>query len=489
MVTVRGVTVAAVDLGAWSSRVVVGRVGPAGVTTEVVHRFGTRPRRLPTGLHWDGASLLREVHTGLRLASAHRPVSVGVDGWGADYGLLREGRLLGPPYSYRDGRTARGVGLVHDVVAPERLYAHNGLQHLDFTTVFQLVTDGSLLDEADTMLLMPDLVGHRLAGVRVAERTNASTTGLLGLAAGTWDTALCARVGVPRRILPPLVDPGERLGPLLPHVQRSTGLDGAELLAVATHDTASAVAGTPLSVAGAAYLSLGSWGLVGVETTAPVPAGPARAADLTHERGVDGTFRVLRTVMGTGVLSRLLDAWRQEGRALDLDSLLDAAAALPDHVVAGLPSLDVEDRALTAADDMAAALTTWLTVRGEPVPTEPVTTVRMVCEGLAAAYTRVLQDLGRVTGRDVPVVHVTGGGSRHDLLCSLLATRAGVPVVAGPAEATALGNVLVQARALGALGDHADLGDLRAVASASMPLRTFRPVRRAAPRRVVGPAR
>ncbi|MCH1867735.1 rhamnulokinase family protein [Nocardioides sp. CFH 31398] len=471
-----GVTVAAVDLGASSGRVVVGRAGPGGVDLEVVHRFANDPVRLPDGLHWDLLGLYREVLVGLRRAAAHDPVSVGIDSWAVDYGLLRDGRLLGMPYTYRDARTARGVRAVHDVVAPEELYARNGLQHLDFNTVFQLVTEGPLLQEADTALLVPDLLGHWLTGVRVAERTNASTTGLLGLDDGGWDAELCERVGVPTGLLPPLVDPGERLGPLLPHVRAATGLlDGVDLVAVGSHDTASAVAGTPLSADGAAYLSLGTWGLVGVETTAAVPPGPARAANLTHERGVDGTFRVLRNVMGTWILSRLLDAWRSQGRDADLPRLLGQAAALPDRVVAGLPALDVDDPSFTAPDDMAAAVAAWLVGRGEAVPVEPAETVRMVCEGLAAAYARVLRDLAEVTGRAVPAVHVTGGGSRNGLVCDLLAARAGVPVHAGPVEATALGNVLVQARAHGAFGDGASLADLRSAVATTHPPRTHHP--------------
>ncbi|WP_299056776.1 FGGY-family carbohydrate kinase [uncultured Nocardioides sp.] len=476
------VAVAAVDLGASSGRVVVGRVSSDGVELEEVHRFANEPVRLPDGLHWDLLGLFREVLVGLRAAAPHQPASVGVDSWAVDYGLLRDGRLLGAPYTYRDARTARGVAAVHARVGAGELYARNGLQHLDFNTVFQLATEGPLLEVADTALLVPDLLGHWLGGARVAERTNASTTGLLGLADGTWDRELCARLGLPDRILPDLVDPGDRLGPLLPHVADATGLDGVALVAVGSHDTASAVAGTPLSADGAAYLSLGTWGLVGVETTTPAPLEAARAANLTHERGVDGTFRVLRNVMGTWILSRLLDAWRRRGHDLDLTDLLAAAAALPDRVVADLPALDVDDPSFTAPDDMADAVATWLSVHDEPVPSEPAETVRMVCEGLAAAYARVLSDLARVTGREVPVVHVVGGGSRNALVCDLLAARAGVPVVAGPVEATALGNVLVQARALGAFGADAGLADLRSAVAASHPLRTHHPTPGTTPR-------
>ncbi|GAA1914198.1 rhamnulokinase family protein [Nocardioides lentus] len=486
MGTSSGVTVAAVDLGASSGRVVVGRVGGAdggGVGLEVVHRFANDPVRLPDGLHWDLLGLFSEVLVGLRLAAAHAPASVGIDSWAVDYGLLRGGRLLGAPYTYRDSRTARGVAAVHARVGREELYARNGLQHLDFNTLFQLATEGPLLGVADTALLVPDLLGHWLGGVRVAERTNASTTGLLGLADGEWDTALCTRLGLPAGVLPPLVDPGERLGPLLGHVRSATGLeDAVDLVAVGSHDTASAVAGTPLSAEGAAYLSLGTWGLVGVETTGPAPLEAARAANLTHERGVDGTFRVLRNVMGTWILSRLLDSWRRAGRDVDLADVLGAAAALPERVAADLPALDVDDPSFTAPDDMAGAVAAWLTARGERVPTEPAATVRMVCEGLAAAYTRVLGDLARVTGRDVPVVHVVGGGARNALVCDLLAARAGVPVVAGPVEATATGNVLVQARALGAFGPDADLATMRAAVRGTEPLRTHHPPVRSAAR-------
>ncbi|MCH1867744.1 FGGY-family carbohydrate kinase [Nocardioides sp. CFH 31398] len=258
--------------------------------------------------------------------------------------------------------------------------------------------------------------------------------------------------------------------------------EDVELVAVAGLDTASALVGTPLSVDGAAHLFLGATAVVGVETTSPLPPGPARTAGFSQQRGVDGTVLLQRALPGRSLLTRLARAWRRENRAVDLDALLEAAAALPGRVVARLPALDVLDTALAAPGDVTAALAAALRARDEPVPTDPVTTVRMVCDALASAYARVLADLARVTGRDVLVVHVTGPGSTNGLLCDALAARAGVPVLAGPTDAAALGNVLVQARAHGALGGDADLSDLRALVASARPLRTHRPARRTAPR-------
>ena len=477
-------TVVAVDLGASSGRVMIGRVGspddgPGGLTLQEVHRFDNGPVRLPaggeaaaggphggTGLHWDAAGLFREVLTGLRgvgehLADGERVAGIGIDTWAVDYGLLdRRGELLGPPYCYRDDRTAAGVVRVHRLIGQEDLYARNGLQFLPFNTLYQLAADQGQprWQDAETMLLMPDLFGYWLTGQRGAEVTNASTTGLLDPRTTTWDLPLAATLGVPARLLPSLRRPGDRIGTLLPHVARATGLPASTpVIAVGSHDTASAVAAVPAEGDDFAYVSSGTWSLAGVELPAAVLTEYSREANFTNEVGVDDRVRYLRNVMGLWLLSESLRTWRAAGSPAKLGPLLTAAAQLP----AGGPVFDPDDPVFLPPGDQPARIAAVCAAAGVPSPRGEAAVVRSVLDSLAAACARAVDDARRLSGRDVRVLHVVGGGARNALLCRLTAAAAGLPVLAGPVEATALGNVLVQARALGAVdGDLSALREL-----------------------------
>ena len=461
------VRVAAVDLGATSGRVMVGTVGPGTLSLEEVHRFPNGPVTAADGsLHWDVQRLHREVLEGLRLAG---PVdSVGVDSWAVDYGLLDDaGQLLELPYCYRDGRTAGVDEKVRAVVPDEEMYAVTGLQHLPFTTVYQLLAEASL-DDASTMLLLPDLIGFWLTGAIGAEATNASTTGLYDVRARDWATALAERLDVPGRLLAPLRRPGDVVGRLRLHVADATGQGATTpVIAVGSHDTASAVVGVPAAPdVPFAYVSSGTWSLVGTELAEPVLTEAARAANFTNEGGVDATIRLLRNVMGLWVLSETLRTW---GTA-DLAELLAAAASEP----AFGPVVDVDAPAFLPPGDMPARIASACSVSGQEPPSSRAATVRCVLESLALAYRRQVRTVGSLTGRPVEVVHVVGGGARNELLCQLTADACGVPVLAGPVEAAALGNVLVQARALGV--DLPDLAAMRALVSATQPVRRYEPV-------------
>ncbi|PVG81949.1 rhamnulokinase [Nocardioides gansuensis] len=471
------VAVAAVDLGASSGRVMLGEVGPDHLRLEAAARFANEPVRTPDGLHWNLLELYRQAVLGLgtavRLAAGTRTgrlASVGIDSWAVDYGLLRDGRLRGIPFHYRDERRGEaGPAAVHAVVPPEELFARNGLQHLPFNTVFQLAADPRA-HEADRLLLVPDLLGHWLTGAEVTERTNASTTGLLDVRTGEWDDELVARLGLPRGVLSDLVDPGDTIGALSPDVASAVGADGLPLVAVGSHDTASAVVGVPFERADAAYISLGTWGLVGLELDAPVLTEDARRANFTNERGVDGTIRFLTNVMGTWVLSEAMRAW---GRT-DLPELLAAAV----DVRGDVPVFDVRDPRFVPPGDMPARIAAWCEEHEVRPPGDPATTVGSIVQSLAAAYARALDRAADLSGQRVEVVHVVGGGSQNALLCQAIADHSGRPVVAGPVEATALGNVLVQGRAAGAVPG--GLGELRALVRRTHDLRRFTPARAAA---------
>ena len=349
------------------------------------------------------------------------------------------------------------------------LFAVTGLQQLPFNTIYQLAAEPSLA-EASTLLLLPDLVGFWLTGEIGAEATNASTTMLYDVRSRGWATGLAERVDVPVRLLPAIREPGDVVGHLLPEVAAATGLDpSTPVTAVGSHDTASAVVGVPFEdPRRAAYISSGTWSLVGVETDAPVLTEQARTAGFTNEGGVDGTTRFLHNVMGLWMLSECQRTWGLESGE-DLERLLADAEDAP----AFGPVVDVDDEVFLPPGDMPERIEQWCRDHGARPPDGRAETVRCVLESLAVSYRQAVRRAGDLSGQPVDVVHVVGGGARNDLLCRLTADACGVPVLAGPVEATALGNVLVQARAHGA--DLPDLAAMRALLRATQDLVRYDP--------------
>lgn len=470
--------VAAVDLGATSGRVMAARVGPGQLALTEAHRFANGGVPVGGSLFWDVLGIHREVLAGIaevaRTGDLH---GIGIDSWAVDYGLLdRDGELLGNPYSHRDPRTRDVPEQVARTVGVQQQYAVNGLQQLPFTTVFQLVAarGTAALESAHALLLLPDLLAYWLTGEVGAERTNASTTGLLDVTTGEWSSDLAARLGLPWSILPALRDAGSVIGPVRPQVAADLGTGDVPVVAVGSHDTASAVVAVPTSGPGSGYISSGTWSLVGLELDAPVLTEEAREADFTNEGGVDGTIRFLKNVMGLWVLSECVRAWKDRGTpATDLASLLaGASTAAPLRTV-----VDINHPSLlgpgSATDPMPERVVGLARAAGEPVPQTPGEITRCVLDSLALAYRRHLRTAARLAGRDLEVVHVVGGGSHNHLLCQLTADAHGVPVLAGPAEAAALGNALVQARALGA--DLPDLAAMRALVRETHDVRRHDP--------------
>jgi rhamnulokinase len=467
--------VAAVDLGASSGRVMVGRVGPATLELTEVRRFPNDPVRTPDGLHWDVLRLYHEVLAGLReiARSGDSPVSVGVDSWGVDHGLLDgEGRLLGEPYHYRDDRTAASIEPVHEVISRADLYGRTGLQYLPFNTIYQLAAarGTAAFENARTMLLIPDLLGYWLSGVQAAEVTNASTTSLLDVRRRTWDTDLIESLSFPTSLFAPLRAPGDVIGPLRDDIRHDTGVSGKTLLTVVgSHDTASAVVGVPAGDVPFAYIACGTWSLVGVELAEPVLTEESRAANFTNEGGVDGRIRYLRNVMGLWLLQESLRTWELEGTPEDLTAILAAAGELP----SGGPVIDPDDPSFLPPGDMPARIAGACARLDRPAPRDRVALVRCILDSLADAFARTVRDAARLSGHPVEVVHLVGGGARNTLLCQLTADASGLPVEAGPVEATALGNVLVQARTSGLLAG--DLETLRALVRATQEVRRYEP--------------
>jgi len=466
---------AAVDLGASSGRVMAGTVGPGVLSVEEVHRFGNGGVRVATAggstLYWDILGLHRELLVGVRDAHARGALDgLGIDSWAVDYGLLdAAGALLRNPVHYRDARTEGIAERVRRALPPRELFDVTGLRQLPFNTLYQLLAE-RCLDAADTMLLIPDLLNYWLTGVRGAERTNASTTQLFDVRAREWAVGLAERLGVPARLLPPLHDPGTVVGTLLPDLAADLGLPQLPVVAVGSHDTASAVVGVPVEPgAHAAYISSGTWSLVGLELDEPELGDAALAANFTNEGGVDGTIRFLRNVTGLWVLSESLRTWQVRGTPVSLPAALAEAEQVP--ALAAVVDLDAP--AFLPPGDMPARIRRVCADTGQRAPETPGEVVRCILDSLALAYRRTVRQAAELTGRAVDVVHVVGGGARNELLCRLTADACGVPVLAGPVEAAALGNVLVQARALGA--DLPNLSTMRALIRDTHELRRYDP--------------
>ncbi|MGK5692395.1 rhamnulokinase [Streptomyces sp. URMC 128] len=457
---------AAVDLGASSGRVMVGRVGPDSLELTEAHRFPNRPVRVPEGLRWDVLGLYAGVLEGLKAAG--QVDSVGIDSWAVDYGLLdADGALLGNPVHYRDARTEGIAEKVWATVPADELYAATGLQYAPFNTLYQLTAarSSAQLSSARRLLLIPDLLTYWLTGEQGTELTNASTTQLIDPRTRDWAYDIGSRLGIDLSLFAPLRQPGDPAGVLRDAVLEETGLTGpVPVTAVGSHDTASAVAAVPAGQERFAYICTGTWSLAGLELDAPVLTEESRAANFTNELGLDGTVRYLRNIMGLWLLQECVRAWGEP----DLGTLLLEASkgeALRSVVDAG-------DAAFLAPGRMPERIAEACRASGQPVPESPAEVTRCILDSLALAHREAVQDAQRLAGHPVDVVHVVGGGTRNALLCQLTADACGLPVVAGPTEAAALGNVLVQARAHGLSGD---LAEMRRLLVRTQPLTRYEP--------------
>jgi rhamnulokinase len=478
----------AFDLGAGSGRAFVGAFAADGATLREVHRFHYEPRPVDGHLRWDFARLQEGLQAGLASgrqaaeAGGGRLASVGVDSWAVDYGLVdAEGRLLEDPVCYRDGRTEGEMQRVFARVPAKEIFARTGIQFLSLNTLFQLSAHdrAGLPPRAARLLLIPDLCHKVLCGSESTERTNASTTQLLDARTGDWAGDLIDRLGLPRGLMPAVVPPGTDLGPLRREMAAPAGLGEVRVVAPATHDTASAVAGTPLAP-GWAYISSGTWSLVGVEQEEPLLSDAAREANFTNEGGVGGTVRLLKNVMGLWLLESCRREWGAGGP--ELGALLAGVAAVPGF--AGF--VDPDDPRFFNPRHMVSELQASLRETGHPAHEDPVLLAKVILDSLALRYAAVVRTIESLTGRAVPGIHVVGGGSRNDYLNQATADATGRPVLAGPVEAAVAGNLLLQAIAGGEVGS---VAEGRRVLARADPPRRFEPrqpaawdaARRAAP--------
>jgi rhamnulokinase len=459
----------AFDLGAESGRAVLGTLEGGRLALTEVARFPNGILALRGRKHWNVFRLFEEMKRALARCAATPPESVGVDTWGVDFALLGpDGAVLGLPFAYRDPHTAGAVASFCARLPAERLYALTGIQLLPINTLFQLEAmrrDRSpLLAAATDLLLMPDLFHYLLGGVKRSEATIASTTQLVSPFTRSWEPEVWSALGLPRALLPEIVPPGTVIGELDDEVRAETGCPPVPLVAVATHDTASAVAAVPATGTRWAFLSCGTWSLLGVESARPVMTPAARAANFTNEGGLGGAYRVLKNVMGLWLLQ---EARRAVAAGASYAELTANAAAAPP--LASLVDPDLPE--LLAPPDMAAALRRCCARTGQPVPETLGALARCILESLALKYRLVLGQL-RGLGYEVDGLHLVGGGARNALLCQLTADATGLPVRAGPVEATAIGNLLVQAQALGQLESPAEV---RAVVARSFPTTDYSP--------------
>jgi rhamnulokinase len=455
----------------------LGCLSEAGLELTELHRFHYAPTSSEGHLRWPFAKILEGLKAGLLEAqrAAKGPIeSMGVDSWAVDYGLVDDaGRLLGDPIAYRDHRTDGAIERVLRLVTRGEVFERTGIQFLQFNTLFQLHAHAleGLPPGARRLLMIPDLCHHALCGSTRGEYTNASTTQLLDVRTRGWAPDLFARLGLPRALMPELVTPGTPLGELSPMLQGELGLGPIRVVAPATHDTASAVAATPLEP-GWAYVSSGTWSLVGIERHAPLMGDAVARANFTNEGGALGTIRFLKNVMGLWILESCRREWESAGQGSDLDALLQQAAALERSPGVVFP----DDPRFFNPASMSAELQAALAATGQRVPDEPKALARVVLDSLALRYASVVETIESLAGARVPGIHVVGGGSLNDHLNQATADACGRTVLAGPVEATATGNVLLQAIACGRLGS---LAEGRELVARGVAPRRFEPRERA----------
>lgn len=456
-------TVLAVDLGAESGRIMAVDFDGGALHVQELHRFSNGPVAVRGTLYWDFLGLWRDIQDGLQKGKVRQPASLGVDTWGVDFGLLdKQGALIANPVHYRDTRTDGMMEAVFERVPRVELFAQTGIQFLPINTLYQMMSlvqhRSPQLEVAQTFLTVPDLLNYWLTGARVCEFTNATTTQMMNPRTGAWALELLQRLQIPTHIFPEIVMPGTRLGQY----------EGIDVIAPACHDTGSAVAAVPAKNDAFAYISSGTWSLVGLEMSEPVINEAALQANATNEGGVNGTFRLLKNVMGLWILQQCRNTWAASGETYSYGHLVQMAREAPP-----LRSLvPVDDDVFLAPGDHVQHVRDLCRQSGQPVPETRGAIVRAVLESLALAYRHVLQQLQDVAEKSIEVIHIVGGGSQNDLLNQMTADATGKPVLAGPVEATVMGNALVQLIALSELDG---IRQARAVIANTRELRRYEP--------------
>ncbi len=471
----------AADLGASSGRIVSGSFDGRKLQLEEVHRFDNGGVSVNDRLQWDLLAQWSAIQEGLR-ASVDRYgdsiASLGVDTWGVDFGLLAKGELLGNPLHYRDAQTNGIVERAFEVVSAEEIFEHTGLQFMQFNTLFQLyamrLAGSPRLDAADRFLMIPDLFHWLLTGEQVNEYTNVSTTQLFNPRERRWATELMERFDIPTDIFGEIRSPGFGLGRVRKSVSEDVGLDpSVQIILPGTHDTASAVVAVPsASEFGSqpdwCYISSGTWSLMGVETPDPVINAECRKRNFTNEGGVGNTTRLLKNIAGLWLVQECRRVWSAAGDELGWSRLVELAEEAPQLRSFVAP----DDPAFTSPKDMPAEIRRWCEQSGQAVPDTRGAIIRCALESLALRYRRVLQWAEELTGASLKTIHIVGGGGRNRLLCQMAADACNRPVVAGPTEATAIGNIMMQCVSLGDVGS---IAEAREVIRNSFEVTTYEP--------------
>jgi rhamnulokinase len=468
-------TFLAIDLGAESGRGILGHFDGGRLTLEDVHRFANGGVRTLDTLHWDVLHLYASIRDSLRAAAAKATDlrGVGIDTWGVDFALLgRDGALLGNPRHYRDPHTDAYPDKAFTTVPREQIFARTGIQFMRFNSLYQLLAmrdaGSSILETSKHLLMIPDLFHYFLTGIKVNELTDASTSQMLDPATRAWAGDLVRQFGLDTGLLGSIVQPGTVLGPIRPEVAQDTGIAPLPVIATATHDTAAAVAAVPASGTDWAYISSGTWSLMGVELDSPRTGPDALSANFTNELGFGGNVRFLKNIMGLWLVQECRRCYERMGTTMTYDQLVREAGAAP----AFGPIIDPDDTSFILPANMPQAIADFCQRTGQSRPDGIGPTVRCALESLALRYRWVLDRLEQLTGRTLRTIHIVGGGCQNELLCQLTADCCGRPVVAGPVEATAAGNVLVQAVGVGLLSS---LAQGREVIQQSFEVKTYEP--------------
>lgn len=472
----REAAILAIDLGAESGRAILGQIHGGKLVLTEIHRFANQPTSLPDGLHWDVLSLWNEIKLGIRKAVQTSPQtirSIGIDTWGVDFGLLdRDGILIGNPYHYRDGRTDGVMEKAFARISRDEIFSQTGLQFMQLNTLYQLyamvLANNSWLETARTFLTIPDLLNYWMTGRKVCEFTIATTTQCYDPRLRTWAKPLLERLNIPTHIFPEIVQPGTILGPLTQQVCEETGAGDLIVIAPACHDTGSAVAAVPASGKEFAWISSGTWSIMGIEADQPVVTPQSQKFNVTNEGGVNNTIRLSKNIMGLWLVQECKRTWARQGKEFSYDELTKMASeATP------LQSfIDPDHEEFLKPGDMPARIKKYCQATGQVVPETPGEVVRCALQGIALKYRYVLDMLEALHGAKLEKIHIVGGGTRNRLLSQFTADATDRTVITGPIEATAVGNIIIQAISLGIIQD---MVEARTVIADSFEMSTYIP--------------
>jgi rhamnulokinase len=466
----------AFDFGAESGRAIVGILDGKKISFEEVHRFPNRQTKILGHLHWDVLALFEDIKKGMSLAvqKGHGDISsIGIDTWGVDFGFVgKDNEMLGFPFCYRDSRTNGMMEKVFEKIPKEEVYALTGIQFMQLNSLYQFysakLANPELFPVVDKFLFMPDLFNFLLTGEKKCEYTIASTSQMMNARTKSFDPKIYSALGLPLNIMAPIVMPGSIVGKLLPEVAAETGLKEVDVVAVGCHDTASAIAAVPAQGKDWAYLSSGTWSLVGIESGEPVISNTTFENNFTNEGGIYGTIRFLRNVMGLWLLQETRKSWQRQGEDFKYDELVKLAEEAKEFKCI----VDPDDDIFLNPPDMPAAIVEYCRKKGLTPPQTKGEFVRCIFESLALRYKAVIEKINTMTGKKISKLHIVGGGSQNEMLNQFTADACGIPVVAGPVEATALGNILVQAIAKERIGS---IDKAREIVANSFPVKTYQP--------------